>query len=123
MYQIDLMSKIPVYEQIVNQVEKFILTGILSPDDKLPSVRQLSQELSINPNTIQKAFTELERRGMIYAVSGKGNYVSEKAKKALETSKRLSFGKLYDQIEEFRLAGIKKEKLISVIDEIYKEAE
>ena len=62
MFQIDIMSRIPVYEQIIRQTEKFILIGVLNAGDKLPSVRQLSAELSINPNTIQKAFTELDRK-------------------------------------------------------------
>lgn len=123
MFQIDLMSKVPVYEQIVNQVEKFILLGILKPDDKIPSVRQLSAELSINPNTIQKAFAELDRRGVIYAVNGKGNFVSDRAKKALETSKRLELEKVRQDIHEFALAGVSKEELYSLIDEVYTEME
>lgn len=89
MFQIDIMSRIPVYEQLIRQTEKFILLGVLREGDKLPSVRQLSAELSINPNTIQKAFTELDRRGIIFSVNGRGNFVSDKALKALEVSMAL----------------------------------
>ena len=62
MFQIDIMSRIPVYEQLIRQTEKFILLGVLKEGDKLPSVRQLSAELSINPNTIQKAFSRNSRK-------------------------------------------------------------
>ena len=63
---IDSMSRQPVYEQIVDQVEQMILSGLMRPGEQLPSVRSLSLELSINPNTIQKAYAELDGRGIIY---------------------------------------------------------
>lgn len=116
MFQIDIMSRIPVYEQIIRQTEKFILIGVLNAGDKLPSVRQLSAELSINPNTIQKAFTELDRRGVIFSVNGRGNFVSDKA---LEVSRRSAFGDIKEQIKDFALAGISREELHEYIDEIY----
>ena len=65
MYQIDVMSRTPVYEQIIRQTEEFILKGVLKPGDRMPSVRTLSVELSVNPNTIQKAIAELDRRTLI----------------------------------------------------------
>lgn len=121
MFQIDIMSRIPVYEQLVRQTEKFILLGVLKEGDKLPSVRQLSAELSINPNTIQKAFTELDRRGIIFSVNGRGNFVSDKALKALEASRRSAFSDIKEQIKDFALAGISREELHEYIDEIYNE--
>ena len=62
MFQIDTMSRIPIYEQIVEQVEYFVLNGILKEGEQIPSVRNLSVQLSINPNTIQKAYFELDKR-------------------------------------------------------------
>lgn len=121
MFQIDIMSRIPVYEQLICQTEKFILLGVLREGDKLPSVRQLSAELSINPNTIQKAFTELDRRGIIFSVNGRGNFVSDKALKALEVSRRSAFSEIKEQIKDFALAGISREELHEYIDEIYNE--
>ena len=121
MFQIDIMSRIPVYEQLIRQTEKFILLGVLKEGDKLPSVRQLSAELSINPNTIQKAFTELDRRGIIFSVNGRGNFVADKALKALEVSRRSSFSDIKDQIKDFALAGISRAELHEYIDEIYDE--
>lgn len=121
MFQIDIMSRIPVYEQLVRQTERFILLGVLKAGDRLPSVRQLSAELSINPNTIQKAFTELDRRGIIFSVNGRGNFVSDKALKALEVSRRSAFNEIKEQIKDFALAGIAREELHEYIDEIYDE--
>ena len=72
MFVIDVMSRVPVYEQIINQVEEQIMTGILKEGDKMPSVRSLSVKLSTNPTTIQKAYSELDRRQMIVTVPGKG---------------------------------------------------
>ena len=75
MFVIDVMSRVPVYEQIINQVEEQIMTGILKEGDKMPSVRSLSVKLSTNPNTIQKAYSELDRRQMIVTVPGKGSFI------------------------------------------------
>ena len=72
MFSVDPLSRTPVYEQIVEQCEQYVLLGVLCAGDRLPSVRQLSVELSINPNTIQKAYIELDRRGMVTAVPGRG---------------------------------------------------
>ncbi len=121
MFQIDVMSRTPVYEQLVEQVEKFILTGILSEGDKIPSVRSLSMELSVNPNTIQKAFAELDRRGLISSVPGKGCFVSEKALGALKVSKRGNLKELGDQVRELSLAGVTREEVISCVNKVFDE--
>ena len=121
MYQIDVMSRIPVYEQIVEQTEKFILAGILCAGDKIPSVRSLSVELSVNPNTIQKAVTELDRRGVIFSVPGKGSFVSERAKDALAAAKRGNLNIMREKLREFKLAGISKSEVLEVVEEVYKE--
>lgn len=119
MYTIDVMSRVPVYEQVVEQTERFILTGILEPGDKIPSVRNLSVELSVNPNTIQKAVSELDRRGIVYSIPGKGCFVSEEAKSRLSASRRGGLAKIKKQLAELKLAGIAKEEILDVIDEIY----
>ena len=119
MHQIDVMSRVPVYEQIVEQTEKFILTGILKPGDKIPSVRNLSIELSVNPNTIQKSIAELDRRGLIFSVPGKGCFVAEQAKKALTAVKRGELKEIKDKIRELAMAGVTRDEMLKVIDEIY----
>jgi len=75
-FSIDYKSRIPLYQQIVDNVEKLTLRGILLPEQQLPSVRALAMELSINPNTIAKAYAELEARGLIYSLPGRGSFVS-----------------------------------------------
>lgn len=69
----------PIYEQVVDEIEQMVMHGILEADSQLPSVRQMASQLSINPNTIQRAYGELENRGVIYSVKGKGNFVSPNA--------------------------------------------
>lgn len=74
---LDMSDKRPIYEQVVSRFEELISRGIMKADEQMPSVRSLAVELSINPNTIQRAYVELEREGYIYAVKGRGNYVSD----------------------------------------------
>lgn len=106
MFNIDLQSKVPIYEQIVNQVERYIMLGILKKDEQLPSVRQIAGELGINPNTIQKAYSELENRKMIISVSGKGNFVNRDIKNVLEDKKEELIQKVRKDVEELKSLGI-----------------
>ena len=123
MYHVDAMSRVPVYEQIVEQTEKFILAGILNPGDKIPSVRNLFIELSVNPNTIQKSILELDRRGLIFSVPGKGCYVAEEARTALSAVKRKKMAEIKDEIKELALAGVTKEEMIELIEEVFTKKE
>lgn len=77
MIALDMSDKRPIYEQIVGRYKELIALGVLAPDEKMPSVRQLAIDLSINPNTIQRAYAELERSGFIYTVKGRGNFVAD----------------------------------------------
>ena len=88
MITIDYRDSRPIYEQVVDGIESLALRGALPADTQLPSVRQLAMELSINPNTIQRAYGELERRGVIYAAKGRGNFVSDNV--AVLRAQRLS---------------------------------
>lgn len=76
MITIDYQNRMPIYEQIVERFQTLIVNGALEPDTQLPSVRNLAVDLSINPNTIQKAYAVLEQQGFIYPVKGRGNFVS-----------------------------------------------
>ena len=73
---LDYRDTRPLYEQIVDKFQMLILSGALEPNSRMPSVRSLAVELSINPNTIQRAYSELERNGFLYTVKGRGNYVA-----------------------------------------------
>lgn len=73
---LDYKGTRPIYEQVADKLQKLIINGVLEPDSKMPSVRSLAMELSINPNTIQKAYGELERTGFLYTIKGRGNFVT-----------------------------------------------
>lgn len=77
MILIDYKDRRPIYEQVIERFQQMILCGALKADEPMPSVRSLAMELSLNPNTIQRAYQELERTGYIYTVKGKGSFVSE----------------------------------------------
>ncbi len=121
MFQIDVMSRTPVYEQLVDQVERFILMGILKEDDKLPSVRSLSTQLAVNPNTIQKSYSELDRRGVVYSVPGRGCFVARDARECIGMRKRQQLDAFTEQVHELALAGIEKEAILSCVEEAYGE--
>jgi GntR family transcriptional regulator len=79
MYAINYRDSRPIYEQIMDELRKLIISGVFAPDEKLPSVRELAQQLAINPNTIQRAYMQLEQEGYIYTVVGRGNYVTDRS--------------------------------------------
>lgn len=117
MFLINLQGKESIYEQIKTQILRFIQTGVLSPNDKLPSVRQLAEELGINPNTVQKAYQELERDGYIYTLSKKGNYVAEQKKASEKDDLKSEFNHF---VGHFISIGLDKETMKEWIDN-YKE--
>lgn len=119
MFIIDAMSRTPVYEQLIEQVETMVLTGVMKSGDKMPSVRSLSGELSINPNTIQKAYAELDRKGLIASVPGKGSFISENAMDIIGNDKREQAADLKDLIAEMKLAGVTKQEIMKIIEEVY----
>ena len=119
MFQIDSLSHVPVYEQLIRQVENYILTGILREGDKLPSVRALAGSLAINPNTIQKAFAELDRRGITRSVPGKGSFIAKEAKQILEGEHREELKALEAYLRDFRLAGIGKREILGCVEKVY----
>ena len=114
--KIDYRDARPIYEQVVDGIEELALRGALPADTQLPSVRQLAMELSINPNTIQRAYGELERRGVIYAAKGRGNFVSDNV--AALCSQRLN--ELGEQItalaRQARALGATEEQLHGWVD-------
>lgn len=119
MFEINGMSSVPVYEQLIDQVERFILSGILKPQDQIPSVRALSVNLSINPNTVQKAFADLTVRKIICGVPGKGIFITDDALKIVREKSKLKIVDFEKIVSELVLAGISKDRLISVIEKKY----
>lgn len=123
MFSIDNLSQMPVYEQLIEQTKRFILIGALSSGDALPSVRGLSVKLSVNPNTIQKAYSELTHRGILVAVPGKGLYVSENALEVLGKTARQKIGDLGELLQELKLSGITEAEILKTVKEVYKGEE
>ncbi|MBR5516244.1 MAG: GntR family transcriptional regulator [Clostridia bacterium] len=119
MFFIDILSRTPVYEQIINQIEDYVSKGILKSGDKIPSVRALSVKLSVNPNTIQKAFSELDSKGVIFSVPGRGCFISENAAETVKGKKREKLTDLINLCSELKIAGITKEEIIKEITAVY----
>ena len=119
-YRIDNQSRQAVYEQIVLQMEQYVLTGVLNSGDKLPSVRRLSIELNVNPNTVQRAYTELERGEVIITAPGRGAFVSETGRAVLKERKQKMFlADLKTLIAGLRLSGVGKEEIIQMVEALY----
>ena len=104
----------PIYEQIRDGLRKLIVTGAMQPDEKLPSVRALAQQLSINPNTIQRAYNELESEGYIYSVPGKGSFASGDTG-AEERRKQELLAQLRELTAELKSLGVSGEELAALV--------
>lgn len=104
----------PIYEQIRDEMRRLILSGALGAEEKLPSVRELASGLAINPNTIQRAYRELEAEGFIYSVAGKGSFVANAPPVDGARKDRL-LEQLRDTARELRFLGMTEEELIAVI--------
>lgn len=121
---IDSRSSTPIYEQIIHGIKENILKGILQKGDKLPSVREMAALLSTNPNTVSKAYQELERENVIETLRGKGTFVSSNYIPKLEEERMT---KLKEEIKkiiiEAHYLGIDRQNLIDIMDEFYKEVQ
>ena len=113
---LDYKDTRPIYEQVVEKFQTLILKGVLEPDEQLPSVRSLAVELSINPNTIQRAYGELERQGFIYTVKGRGGFVRYR-EGLLEIRKERLREQLAEVRKEARELGISMQELLAQCEE------
>lgn len=112
---IDYKDRRPIYEQVIEKFQQMILCGALEPDSAMPSVRSLAMELSLNPNTIQRAYQELERQGYIYTLKGKGSFVSNSMKAADHKRKEIQ-EELEKSISNAFMAGITEDELCDMIE-------
>lgn len=119
MFIVDLQSKTPIFEQLKKQILEFISIGILLPNDKLPSVRSLASQIGVNPNTVAKAYQELENQGYVYSVKGKGCFIADNETNQLIKDEKLK--QFTAIVEEMKKHQIKKKDLINIINNIYKE--
>lgn len=114
--QLNYRDSKPIYEQIKDGFRKLILSESMTTNEKLPSVRELASKLAINPNTIQKAYHELESEGYIYSVAGKGSFVAERDE-VFDVRKEELFREFTETVEELLLLDVQKKELIQKIEE------
>lgn len=116
MIVLDYRDRRPLYEQVTEKLEELMFSGVLPPDSRLPSVRSMATEHSINPNTIQRAYAELERQGYIYSIQGKGSFVSDG--RYLAEGIRKDWEKQFDAaIEEGLRIGVSYQDMIKILEE------
>lgn len=113
MISLDYRDGRPLYQQVKDSLRRMMLTGLLPPDEKLPSVRSLATQLAINPNTIQRAYSELETEGYIYSVAGKGSFAAsggdEQRRRIRELTEQLT-----PVLEELKTLGYTQEALLQL---------
>ena len=122
MLVIDKFSRKPIYEQVVEGIERDIVMGILREREQLPSIRELSALLGVNPNTIQKAFGELDRNGIIISGQGRGCFVADNAVQRIRERLSVKIAEIETIAAELARAGIEEEKLICAIRRAYENA-
>ena len=121
MLHLDYSDHRPLYEQIKEKLKELIIGGILKEHDKIPSVRELALSLAINPNTIQKAYKDLENEGYIYSQKAKGSFVCPREAAADEKDMSSIEQSLVSLVKELKFLGKSKEDLITTIENLYKE--
>lgn len=123
MLVIDKFSRKPIYEQIVEGIERDIVMGLLRDREQLPSIRKLSVMLGVNPNTIQKAFGELDRNGIIVLGQGRGCFVADHAAERIREKLSAKIGEIENIAAELARAGIEKERLMEAVERAYEASE
>lgn len=116
----ELNSDRPIYTQILEKVQLRIISGVYKPGERLPSVRELAAEASVNPNTMQKAFAELEKSGLILTQRNSGRTVTEDRNMIKQVQTQLALTQVNNFIESMKELGYEREELISLITEVMK---
>jgi len=120
LFKIDMRSRTPIYEQIIDSIKELVVKGVLIPGERLPSVRDMAKEMTLNPNTVQKAYQELERQGIISTLRGKGTFISEDIQ---ANNKILKRSQLMEELKKLVVEAIyldlSKDELIDYIKDIY----
>ncbi|MEA4832983.1 hypothetical protein SDC9_199537 [bioreactor metagenome] len=122
MFVIDYTSKAPIFEQIKTQILSFVSCGALKPGDRLPSIRMISSELSINFNTVKKVFSDLERDGVIITVIGSGSFIAKGAVRNHAAIKNATAA-LTEAAAVAKAAGINEDEATKIINHVYKTEE
>lgn len=120
MIHIDRQSRVPVFEQIKNELMTLISLGVLEPHSRLPSIRQIATETGVNINTVKKAFSELETHGVIYSVPGTGSFVNMNALSD-ENLRKNAFQDVTTAVLAAKAKGISREEILTTVHSIYNE--
>ena len=115
MINLDYQSRMPIYEQIVREIEKFVALDILKPEQQIPSIREMATTLGVNPNTVKKAYSILESRGVIVTLSTKGTYITQKIDKVVQKSIDDKIDEVKKIIKEIEKLGVSKDDIIKRI--------
>lgn len=118
MFDIDLQSRTPIYEQLYKRVVELTVKKQLRPNDRLPSVRELAKELGVNPNTVSKAFQNLERDGIIYSLAGRGSFISDKNGDIIKQNAVDSFEAA---AKEAVTAGLSAEEMTEIVNKVFQD--
>lgn len=122
MLHIDVKSRKPIYEQIIDNIKELIVQGVWPRDTQLPSVRQLAGELAINHNTIQKAYSELERQGIIYSMKSKGSFVASSVDELRSERKNELLSDLEKVLHELQALGVEYAEAEQILQGSWKGA-
>ena len=117
----NLDSDRPIFLQIVEKIQSDIVSGYYPPGEKLPSVRELAQMAAVNPNTVQKAYSELERTGLIFSKRTSGRYITQDKELIEDMKKNLAKGMIYDFLEKMAKLGFDADMAIALTKIIQKE--
>lgn len=117
MFQLDPQSKASIYEQVVDYMKKMMITQVLKADDKLPSVREFSKAIMVNPNTVSKAYKELERQGFTYTISGKGTFVAKREMTRDPKQVETLLTRIYERYKELRYLGYGQDDALTLMDD------
>ena len=117
----NLDNNIPIYLQIMEQIQRDIISGRYRPGDKLPSVRELAVEAAVNPNTMQKALSELERGGLVYSQRTSGRFITEDEELLKELKKERAGRYLAEFVENMYNLGLKDDEILTPLNEKLKE--
>lgn len=120
MILLDYKDSRPIYEQVVDRLKELMILGVLEEDGQMPSVRSLAMELSINPNTIQRAYAELERNGFIYSVKGRGSFVGS-INRLREAKRQDLMGDMKDLAKEAKSLGMSRDEFAQAAVQGYDE--
>ena len=123
MLGISLNNSAPIYEQLITKIEQLVLSGLIEPNESLPSVRELATNLAINPNTVQKAYAYLEHIGVTYSVSGKGRFVTGDVNVLRQRKITDAYFELEKSLEKLKNLGEDKKNVSDRVDSFYKEDE